>query len=67
LAAVDHDDISSKDRFLKQVSFLDSNPKVGVVGCYVQYMIKNKKITYPVFNQQIQDELFFGCCICHPT
>ncbi len=67
LAVMDHDDISLKDRFVKQVEFLDSNPNVGVVGCYVNYMQKNKKITYPVNNKEIQEALFFGCCICHPA
>ena len=36
VARMDSDDISLPERFVKQVAFLDSHPKIAVVGCNIQ-------------------------------
>lgn len=67
LAVMDHDDISLPERFAKQVEFLDSNPKVGVVGCWYERFPKKKIIKKPINNKDIVETLLFSCCILHPS
>lgn len=37
IAKVDSDDISSPDRFSKQLSYLQNNPQLALVKCYLRY------------------------------
>ncbi len=51
IARMDADDISLKDRFLKQVSYLDSNPDVAVVGTQA-YFIDSKGKRFKEFRRK---------------
>lgn len=67
LAVIDHDDIALPERLQKQVSFLDSHPKVGVVGTWYE-RFPNKKINKKfIVNSQIERDLMFNCSILHPS
>lgn len=61
IAISDHDDISEKDRFKKQVEFLEKNPEVNVLG--TNYNVINEKgnflfsVLQPQENLQIKELL----------
>ena len=67
LAIFDHDDISLPNRLEKQVSYLDLNPNVGVLGCEVQYFGKdNRLIKNPSCDHDIKLALMSYCAVIHP-
>lgn len=43
IARQDQDDISLPDRFMKQISFLERHPEVGMVGTWAEIWRNNKK------------------------
>lgn len=65
VAIFDHDDISCKERLEKQVDYLDSHREVGVVGCYIRHIPKNRVTRFPVANLDIKRELIHGCVVPH--
>ena len=65
LAVMDHDDIALPDRFEKQVKVLASDPKIGVVGCWVERFPAKKMIRYPEYNADIEGYLMQGCAVPH--
>ena len=67
LAVIDHDDISVKERFEKEVAFLEANEEVGVVGGYYEDMANQKISTFPTQSADIKITLMFMCAINHPT
>lgn len=68
LAVVDHDDISTPDRFKKQAAFLDAHPEVGVVGSYNKKIPSNTLSEYPGDNDTIEEMLtHHKNSIFHPT
>lgn len=67
LAVMDHDDISLPKRFEKQVAYLDANPSVGVVGCWVDCFPENQKLHFPSNDMEIKKLLTDICAIVHPA
>lgn len=67
IAVMDHDDISSPERFAKQVDFLDKNKEYGVVGCNITFIPKNKTKIYPENDNDIKLALMKGCAVTHPS
>ncbi len=67
LAVMDHDDIALPKRFAKEVAFLDTHPKVGVVGSWYEVFPKKKVKKKFVTNSQIENDLMFACAILHPS
>ena len=65
VAIFDHDDISCKERLEKQVDYLDSHREVGVVGCHIKRIPKNKITRFPVENLDIKRELIHSCAVPH--
>lgn len=65
LAIFDHDDISLPERLEKEVSYLDTHPKCGVVSCAKKNIIGGKIDAYPENNAEITRQLFVSCCIVH--
>ena len=68
LAVIDHDDISVKERFEKEVAFLNANEEVGVVGGALRQM-SNGKIARATLGTSvaIKLNLMKGCSLYHPT
>ncbi|MEO6883800.1 MAG: glycosyltransferase [Bacteroidia bacterium] len=67
IARMDADDYSMPQRILKQVQLLENNPRVGIVGTYIQ---KNKKQVYRkriLNSNEIKARLFFDNILSHPT
>ncbi len=68
LAIMDHDDISLPDRFAKQVSYLDTHPEVGVVGCYTEsFPSKGHYPTRFEDDADIKLALMTKCAVIHPS
>ena len=71
IARMDADDVSTQDRFEKQLDFLLKNPSVGVVGGRVQLIDSNGKVLnrpYKFFNthEEIVNVLPYRNPLCHP-
>lgn len=70
IARMDADDISLFKRLETQVSFLDENPEIGIVGTYVEFFgenIKRQVWRPPTEMPEIKVSLFFGSTFAHPT
>jgi glycosyltransferase involved in cell wall biosynthesis len=72
VAIMDADDISAPSRLEIQVSFLDSHPDVGLVGCAVYDNIDDQGSTLytsylPEDNDTIQRTLVERWCFLHPS
>lgn len=68
---MDADDICSKDRFLKQINYMEQHSEIGVLGSYIELInekgeLRGKRIP-PTDPKIIKYELFFECCIAHPS
>ena len=67
IARMDADDISLPRRLEKQVSFMDTNPKVGVCGTWYKTIGSSNEIKNPTDNDSIRLALLDYCAIGHPT
>lgn len=71
IARMDADDISMPDRFEKQYQFLDSNPNIGVVGSWGEYIDELGKnisfVKHPQKDNEIRTLLLVKNCIFHPS
>lgn len=67
LAVIDHDDISVKERFEKQVAFLETNKEVGVVGGGIQTLKKRKNKFYLQKSKEIVLCLMVQVALMHPA
>jgi len=71
IAIQDSDDVSLKDRFSKQVDFLEKNPSVGVVGSYIQIINeKNEPLSirkYPSQDEKLRKSIFFCSPVAQPS
>jgi len=69
IARQDADDVSMPDRFAHQVAYLDSHPKVGLLGCWAKIIAEDgntisisKKLQT---NEEIQNRLHRSSCLVH--
>jgi glycosyltransferase involved in cell wall biosynthesis len=72
IARMDADDIALPDRFERQVSFLESNPKVAVLGSAARNILSDGTVLEtpllaPLANAQIKTMLRTYNCILHCT
>jgi glycosyltransferase involved in cell wall biosynthesis len=68
IARIDCDDVMMPQRLEKQVSFLESQPKVGLVGSWMRtFGERSTEWKYPVANPDIQLFLLFGSPFGHPS
>lgn len=59
----DHDRWIKKDKLSKQVSFLESNPEVGIVG--TSYKSGEKTIQNPLSDSEIRNQILMRSPFCH--
>ncbi len=67
---MDADDISLKDRILKQVKFLENRNEIGILGTgfiSVNSQAKNKEISYFPSHNEICFRHLYQIHLCHPT
>ena len=71
IARMDADDICLANRFAKQLEYLQSQTKVGVVFTGIEYINANgdaiRKKTSNETRKIESVEFLFGCPVCHPT
>ncbi|NTW32421.1 MAG: glycosyltransferase [Bacteroidetes bacterium] len=71
IARMDSDDISTPDRLELQVEYMINNPDIIVLGtCYELIDYKGhpiKKISLPLYNNDIRRTFIIGNPICHPS
>ncbi|WP_036150943.1 glycosyltransferase [Maribacter forsetii] len=71
IARMDADDISLKDRFEKQIIFLENNPDIDVLGSFCKDIDEEGNIisdrTVPIANSEINKLIHIINPICHPT
>ena len=71
VAHMDADDVSLPERLEKQVVFLDSHPKVGLVGSMAielnELIDQERKISLPTTNQEIRRAMAYYVPIIHSS
>lgn len=67
VARMDADDISMKNRLSSQVGYLDDNPKVSIVGSWVEIIGSGEVWKYPTTDISIKSSLLFYSPFAHPT
>lgn len=72
IVRMDSDDYSLPNRIEKQVEFMESHPNVGVCGSWYSvfsedFKKKIKTTELPTSSEEIKSELFYWCCLCHPS
>lgn len=72
IARMDTDDISDKDRFLKQITFLIDNPDIDVVGCAISEIDENNivikdRVQYPLTHTELYQFFSKRDPLAHPT
>jgi GT2 family glycosyltransferase len=71
LAVMDADDVALSDRLASQLSFMEQNAEVGVMGGGVEWITAAGKslvtLRYPTDNRDIQAALLEHCSVWHPT
>src|SRR6185312_14030337 len=70
IARQDDDDISLPDRLAREMTLLQAQPQVGLVGTQMQLIDAQGAPLgpprhFPVEDAAIQAELWRSCCICH--
>lgn len=71
IARFDSDDVCKKERFEKQIHFMEKNPQIGVCGSSINFINKkNEKIgkkIYPQNNHEIRKIILSRNPFCNPT
>ncbi|OAT23449.1 glycosyltransferase [Buttiauxella gaviniae ATCC 51604] len=72
IARMDADDISHRDRFIKQIEFLENNSEYDVIGCRIQLIDEHgenleKKFPFYETSQEITNILPIRNVLCHPA
>lgn len=71
IARLDCDDLCINNRFYKQSNFLDQNPKVHLIGSFVEAISTEGKYLYtikmPTSHHQIKKRMYFKTMFIHPT
>lgn len=71
IARMDGDDISERERFSRQVAFLDRHRNVGIIGNFAYRMDENGHrcgiYSYPTESNDIKKMLLSSCPMCHSS
>jgi len=67
IARMDADDKSLKERFEKQVFFMENNPHISILGTSFLYMGTPYIISHPITNDEIRIKLLKDTALAHPT
>ena len=71
IARQDQDDISFGSRFQEQVTFLNANPEVGMVGTNAEIWVDNERtdrtLTHPTDDASLKFSLLFDNCFVHSS
>ncbi len=66
---MDADDISLPTRFSRQIAFMESNPEIGLSGCFLEIIGSGGGWVrfLPVDHETLHSHLIFGPLLAHPT
>lgn len=68
---LDAGDICYKDKFKKQIDFLEKNPEVKLVGTWARVVDQNRNFLYnikhPTSHNDIQKKMYINSMFVHPT
>lgn len=69
IARMDSDDISFKNRFMEEVSYLDMHPNIDVIGSFAKMIGEANTLSItPFYNaDDCKSQLLFSPCLIHPT
>jgi glycosyltransferase involved in cell wall biosynthesis len=71
IVRMDADDISTIDRFEKQIKFMEENREIGVLGSFIEHIDEDGKVMgqykLPTDPKIIRFQLFYDCCVAHPS
>jgi glycosyltransferase involved in cell wall biosynthesis len=68
IARMDSDDIALKNRLMKQITYLEKNPTIDILGSSALYFGSyEKRVNFKRNDNLIKPFLFLGNPICHPT
>ena len=69
IARLDADDVAARERLQLQVSYLEQNPGVGIVGSYAAYETPSQRLLhrYPAGDCEICWWLLFNNAFAHPS
>lgn len=68
IAMLDSDDVCFPDRFEKQLSFLKTHPKVGVVGAWAQHIGRsNRQFTPQATDEVLRARTLYRCPFVHSS
>ena len=71
IARMDSDDVSDPARLEQQVSFMNLNPKVIILGSAYKLIDESGNyhglVTPPMSNSEIRNKLFYKNPLCHPS
>lgn len=67
IARMDADDIALDTRLEKQVSFLEKNPDISILGTAFVFMGTPYEIHHPNYNDEIRIKLLDDVAFAHPT
>ena len=68
IARMDDDDVAYPERLNRQISFLEENPEVGVLGTYAKLIGDHKGIRkHSTNSEELKIRTLFSCQFCHPT
>lgn len=71
IARMDADDIAVPTRLEKQVSFMQKNPNIVVLGSWMKLInhngVKLRTISYPTTAENLKDRLLQECLMAHPS
>lgn len=68
IARMDADDVSTSERFEKQIEFMEENPDIDILGAWMEDIPSTYVTEYPLDNEKIVKYLLFiYCAISHPT
>lgn len=71
IARMDADDVAEKERFEKQIRYLETYPEVGVVGSWVKLIDGREKLKgykkFPASDREIKQALHHANPLIHPS
>lgn len=68
IARMDADDISMSNRLERQISYLEKNPDIAVVGCNIEiFGMEKGSRCFSNSPDQLKIDLIFNNCFAHPT